>query len=215
MMKSILISMLLATTAQAAMTIDVSKLPQPPVAAVRPHETTAHGITIADPYFWLKDQGYPKVDDVEVLDYLKAENAYTAAALKPIEPLTDRLFAEMKGRIQADDAGVPQKDGDYIYRWAFAPGGQYRVWYRKPAAGGAEVVILDEPKEAAGKDYFRMGGLMPSPDGRYIAWSSDSSGAERFTLVVRDLTTGRDVETVTAITNRPAVWSSDSRAIVY
>lgn len=47
--------LLLATSAQAAMTIDVSKLPPPPVAAVRPHETTAHGVTIADPYFWLKD----------------------------------------------------------------------------------------------------------------------------------------------------------------
>ena len=197
------------------MTIDVSKLPPPPVAAVRPHETTAHGVTIADPYFWLKDQGYPKVDDVEVLEYLKAENAYREAATAPIKPLVAQLFSEMKGRIQEDDSGVPQRDGAYVYRWAFAPGGQYRIWYRRPAAGGAEVVILDEPREAAGKDYFRMGGLMPSPDGRYIAWSADSSGAERFTLVIRDLTTGKDVETVTTVANQPAVWSADSKAVVY
>ncbi|MBU3076579.1 S9 family peptidase [Sphingomonas quercus] len=195
--------------------IDISKLPAPPVAAVRPHETTAHGVTIADPYFWLKDQGYPKVDDVEVLDYLKAENGYFEAAMKPVRPLVDRLFAEMKGRIQEDDSGVPQQDGDWIYRWAFAAGGQYRVWYRRPVAGGTEAIVLDEPKEAAGKEYFKLGTLAVSPDGRLAAWSADDNGSERFTLRIRDLATGQDIETVSAVTNGAVAWSADSTALLY
>ena len=53
---------------------------------------------------WLRDKGYPKVDDKDVLDYLKAENAYFEAAMKPHAALIETLFQEMKGRIKEDDA---------------------------------------------------------------------------------------------------------------
>ncbi len=214
-MRILALAGLIIGTDLSAMAIDVTKLPPPPVAAVRPHGSTAHGVTIADPYHWLKDEGYPKVDDAEVLDYLKAENAYFDAAMKPLRPMVDRLVAEMKGRVQEDDASVPQKDGDWIYRWAFQPGGQYRVWSRRPVAGGPEQVMLDEPAEAAGKDYFRLGTLDVSPDGRLAAWSSDGNGSERFTLRIRDLATGKDVETVSAVTRGEVAWSADSKALLY
>ena len=38
-------------------------LPPPPVAAIVPHGSTRHGYTIEDPYHWLKDEGYPQVDN--------------------------------------------------------------------------------------------------------------------------------------------------------
>ena len=47
----------------------------PPIAEKRQHSFTYHGITIEDPYHWLKDQSYSTVDDEDVLDYVKAENA--------------------------------------------------------------------------------------------------------------------------------------------
>ncbi|MET0269599.1 MAG: S9 family peptidase, partial [Sphingomonas sp.] len=168
-----------------------------------------------DPYAWLKDQGYPVVDDPEVLDYLKIENAYFDAAMKPVRPLVDTIFAEMKGRMKEDDAGVPQRDGDWLYWWAFRPGGQYRIWYRKPVAGGPDQVLLDEPADAAGEDYFRLGAMQVSPDGKLLAWSADTSGAERFTLKIRDLATGRDIETVSDQVNGAIVWAADNRAVVY
>jgi oligopeptidase B len=192
-----------------------AELPAAPVAAVRPHGYTRHGITVEDPYHWLKDEGYPKVDDVAVLDYLKAENSYFEAAMKPLQPLVETLFTEMKGRIKEDDASVPAKDGDWLYWWAFKPGGQYRIWHRKPVAGGAEQIVLDEPAEAAGKEYFKLQVLEPSPDGRLVAWSSDANGAERFTLRIRDLATGKDIETVNTTTNGAVAWAADSRSLVY
>jgi oligopeptidase B len=205
-----------APLSQTPPKLTAADLPAPPIAAVRPHSTTRHGVTVEDPYFWLKDQGYPKVDDADVLNYLKAENGYFEAAMQPLAPLVDTLFAEMKGRLKEDDASVPQKDGDWLYWWAFKPGGQYRIWYRKPAAGtGDTQVILDEPAEAAGKDYFRLQVLEPSPDGRLIAWASDANGAERFTLRIRDLATGQDIETVNTTTNGAVAWSADSRSIVF
>ena len=73
---------------------------KPPVADRIPHTATYHGETLSDPYFWLKDQSYPKVDDAKVLSYLKEENAYFAAKMAPHAPLVETLFAELKGRLQ-------------------------------------------------------------------------------------------------------------------
>ncbi len=187
----------------------------PPMAERRPHSFTHHGITITDDWAWLKDPKYPTVDDPDVLAYLNAENAWFEAAMKPHAALVETLFAEMKGRLKEDDASVPQKDGDWLNWWAFRPGGQYRIWYRKPVAGGAESIILDEPVEAAAVDYFRLQVLSVSPDGRLAAWSADSSGAERFVLKIRDLATGADIETVSLVTNGAVAWGADSKSLVY
>ncbi|GGE92864.1 peptidase S9 [Sphingomonas prati] len=205
----------MSDTPSASTPTTTAMLPPPPVAAVRPHATTAHGVTIEDPYHWLKDAGYPKVEDAEILDYLKAENAYFEAAMAPSATLVDTLFEEMKGRLKQDDASVPQVDGDYLYWWAFQTGGQYRLWYRRPVAGGPDELILNETAEAAGHDYFRAGTLAISPDTRLLAWSADTSGAERFTLKIRDLATGSDIETVSEVVNGGVVWSADSARIAY
>ncbi|WP_231639090.1 S9 family peptidase [Sphingomonas profundi] len=188
---------------------------RPPVAATRPHSTTHHGRTIEDPYHWLRDPGYPDVGDAAILDHLKAENTWFEAAMAPHRPLIDTIFAEMKARMKEDDAGVPQRDGDWLYWWAFEAGGQYRLWYRRPVAGGEAQLILSEPAEAEGADYFRLGAIAVSPDARLLAWTADASGAERFTLRIRDLATGANVETVTEVANGGVVWSAGSDAVVF
>ena len=192
-----------------------SDLPPPPVAEQRPYSYERHGFRVDDPYHWLKDQGYPKVDDADVLAYLKAENAYFEAAMKPHAALVDTMFEEMKGRMKEDESSVPIRDGDWLYWWAFKPGAQYRTWYRKPVAGGAEQVILDEPAEAAGKEYFRLGAMAVSPDGKLAALLVDDNGSERFQLRIRDLATGKDLETVTTVGIGEPVWTADSKGIVF
>nr|WP_106640719.1 S9 family peptidase [Allosphingosinicella vermicomposti] len=186
-----------------------------PKAEKRPYSYERHGFTVEDPYFWLKDQGYPKVDDADVLNYLKAENAYFEAHMKPHTALVDTLFEEMKGRVKEDDSSVPQKDGDWLYWWAYRPGAQYRTWYRRPVAGGAEQVVLDEAAEAAGKEYYRLGALQVSPDGKLGAILVDDDGSERFKLRIRDLSTGKDVETVTDVGIGSPVWTADSKGVVF
>ena len=193
----------------------VSTPVQPPVAAKRPHSYSRHGITIEDPYAWLKDQSYPKVDDADVLAHRKAENAWFEARMAPYKPLVDTLFAEMKGRIKEDESTVPQKDGGWIYRTAFTPGQEYRKWYRKPVAGGAETLILDENELAKGLDYFRLGAFSVSRNGRYLAYSSDTSGAERFTIRIKDLATGELLADEIPGTLAGPVWVAGDSAIVY
>ena len=190
-------------------------LPAPPRAEPRPYRYERHGHTIEDPYAWLRDPLYPKVEDEDVLAYLRAENAYFEAAMAPHADLVETLFEEMKGRIKEDESSVPLRDGDWEYWWAFRPGAQYRTWYRRAAAGGSDQVVFDESAEAAGKDYFRLGKLALSPDGRLAAALVDDSGSERFDLRIRDLATGEDVETVTDVAIGEPVWTSGSDGIVF
>ena len=189
--------------------------PAPPQAEQRPHSYERHGVTIEDPWSWLRDPKYPNVDDPDVLDYLKAENAYFEGWKAKHQDLLDQLFEEMKGRIKEDDSSVPIRDGDFLYWWAFKPGAQYRTWYRKPVSGGADQVLLDEPAEAEGRDYFRLGALEISPDGKLLATLADYDGSERFELRIRDLATGKDIETVTKVGIGLPVWSSDSAGVVF
>jgi oligopeptidase B len=211
--------LMLAATAASAQNGTMTKatdLPPPPKAEQRPHSYERHGFKVEDPYFWIKDQGYPKVDDADVLNYLKAENAYFEAAMKPHTKLVDSLFEEMKGRVKEDESSVPLRDGAYLYWWAFKPGAQYRTWYRKPAKGaGADQVIFDEAAEAQGKEYFRLGAMAVSPDGKLAATLVDDNGSERFDLRIRDLATGKDLETVTKVGIGQPVWTSDSRGVVF
>ncbi len=187
----------------------------PPIAPRRPHRYQRHGHEVTDDWAWLKDPAYPHVSDPDILAYLEAENDYFRQMMQPHQALVGTLFEEMKGRLKADDAGVPQKDGDWLYWWDFPKGAQYRRWLRKPVAGGPDEILLDENAEAEGKDYFRLGALEPSPDGRMLAWSADASGAERFTLRIRDLTTGEDIESVSEVVNGAVIWSSDGAAIAF
>ncbi|WP_341631043.1 S9 family peptidase [Sphingomonas agri] len=192
-----------------------STLPSPPTAERRPYSYERHGVRIEDPWHWLRDPKYPKVDDEDVLTYLKEENAYFEGWKAKHQALLDQLFEELKGRIKEDESSVPIRDGDYLYWWAFRTGAQYRTWYRKPALGGDDQVLFDEPVEAEGREYFRLGALEVSPDGMLLATLADYDGSERFELRIRELATGKDIETVTKVGIGVPVWTSDSAGIVF
>ena len=202
----------------------MSDTPKPPQAERRPWSQTVHGVTLEDPYHWLKDPSYPTVDDADVLAYLQAENAYFEAMMAPRQPLVDALFDEIKARQQEDDAGVPVRKDGYYYQWRFRPGGQYRVWSRWPADDDPSAatgptpkaqVILDEPALASETDYLRLGAFATSNDGRLLAYSTDTTGAERFTLRVKDLATGELHGDVIENTQGDPVWTADDSAFFY
>lgn len=193
----------------------MTDLPRPPVAVTRPHSFERHGVTIDDPWAWLRDPGYPNVTSEEVLGYLKEENAYYEAVMKPLKPLADTLFAEMRGRIKEDDSTVPQKDGDWLYWTDFEQGGEYRRWWRKPVAGGDDTLILDEPALAEGKEYFRLGGFSVSNNGRWLAYAYDDNGSERFLVRVKDLETGEHLPDEIPGMLSDIVWTADDAGFLY
>jgi oligopeptidase B len=135
--------------------------------------------------------------------------------MAPLKPLADTLFTEMRARIKEDEATVPQKDGDWLYWSDHETGGEYRRWWRKPVGGGDDQLILDEPALAAGKDYFRLGALAVSNDGRLLAYAYDDDGSERFKLHVKDLTTGELLpDTIEGVLSE-IVWTADDSGFLY
>ncbi|WP_265587963.1 S9 family peptidase [Sphingomicrobium arenosum] len=200
----------------------MTDLPEPPIAEQRAYSFERHGITVEDPYHWLKDQSYPTIDDEDVLDYLKEENAYFEAWKAPQADTIEALFEEMKARIKEDDKGVPVKNGDYVYWSEFAPGTQYRLWYRKPADGTASditpdngTLIYDENAQAEGGDYYRLGGFEVSPDGTQAIVLSDRNGSERYTIEVIDIASGEVLETVSDSALGAPEWDKAGTGFFY
>ncbi len=203
----------------AEMTAATPIAAQPPVAAKKPHSISHHGVTITDDYAWLRDPGYPEVKDPEILAHLEAENAWFQAHMAPRQPLIDRLFAEMRGRIKEADKSVPQKDGNWVYWIEYEEGAEYKKWWRRPidAAddGSADELILDEVALAQGHDYFRLGAISVSNDGRLLAWSVDDNGSERFTARIKVIASGEILPDEIPGTNSGLIWVKGDTGLVY
>ena len=187
----------------------------PPRAAKKPHSFTRHGTSVTDDYAWLRDAGYPEVTDEDVLSYLEAENAWFEARMGAHKGRVDALFTEMRGRIKEADTSVPQKDGDWLYWIEFEEGAEYKKWWRRPVAGGADELILDEVALAEGKEYFRLGAISTSANGKLLAYAIDDNGSERFTARVKDLETGELLPDEIPGTLSGLVWVAGDRGIVY
>ncbi len=186
-----------------------------PIAAKIPHSVTHHGITIADDYAWLRDPNYPEVTDPAILAHLEAENAWFKAKMAPRQPLVDCLFAEMRGRMQEADTSVPQKDGDWLYWVEYEAGAEYKKWWRRPVAGGADELLLDEVALAEGQEYFRLGALSVSKDGRLLAYATDDNGSERFTARIKIIATGEMLGDEIPDTLSALVWVAGDKGLVY
>ena len=189
---------------------------KPPIAPRIDHAVTVHGVTLEDPYHWLKDSAYPEVNDARVLDYLQAENAYFDHFMAPHQSVVDSLFEEIKSRQPSEDESVPYRKDNYWYRWRFEKDAQYRLYLRAPVTDADNwTVFLDEPALAAAHEYFTLGGLSISPDGRYLAWSADTNGSERYDLSITDLQTDALCDQVIEQTLSSPVWSADGEYLFY
>ncbi len=198
--------------------------PEPPRAARRPHATTVHGITVEEPYAWLRADNWrevmrdPAVLDGEIRAYLEAENAYADAYFAPLDALKTKLVAEMRARMKEDDSTVPSPDGPFAYFSRHREGGQHPLACRKPfpeQAGDTDQILLDGDKEAEGKPYFRFGGWRHTPNHRRLAFSADETGAELYTLRVRDIDSGADLPDLITGTTGDLLWGSDGATLYY
>ena len=184
--------------------------PIPPTAAQVEHTVSAHGESWDDPYFWLRERSSP-----EVLKYLELENQFADASTAHLVEDRETLFNEMVGRIKEDDTSAPFQKGAYRYFDETKAGKDYEIHHRVALDGSKPHVILDENLEAAGQEYFSLGVMEVSPNDRWLAYSVDRSGSERFQMRFRDLATGRDAAETVDDTYYSAAWSADSSALYY
>jgi len=185
--------------------------PVPPKAQVIPKDLTIHGQTRVDNYYWLNERDNPKV-----LEYLKAENEYTLAVLKPTEALQEKLYKEIVGRIKQTDLSVPYRSEGYYYFTRYEEGKDYPVYCRKKGSLEApEEVLLNVNEMAQGHGYYSVGGLSVSPDNNLIAYGVDTVSRRKYTLHFKDLKTGRVLPDAIAITTGSAAWAGDNKTVFY
>lgn len=185
---------------------------------------------LSDDYAWLRARNWktvlstPEKLPKPIRDHLEAENAYCAQALAPLHPLIANLVAEMRGRIQEDEVAPPTRHGSFLYYERYRKGQEYAVLCRKPlpepgakptAKPGREQIILDAPKLARGRDYFDLGDTAIAPDHRLLAYSTDTTGNEAYTIRLRNLDTGRDLKDSVPRTSGEMVWAADGRSFYY
>jgi oligopeptidase B len=183
----------------------------PPVAPIVPRVDTVHGDVRIDNYYWLRDRTSP-----EVLAYLQAENDYTAAIMKDTEGLQDSLYKEMLARIEETDMSVPVRIDDYYYYSRTEKGKEYPIYCRKKTSlDSAEQVLIDLNEVRSGHAYIDLGAYEVSPDHRFLAYSIDTTGSERYTLTIKDL--DRNVLLPERIENvgYQTVWANDNQTVYY
>ena len=188
-------------------------IPQPPIATVRPYSVSAPSGTRIDNYYWLRDDTRSKP---EVLNYLKAENAYYAQMTAHTQGLQESLYKEITGRIAPDDATVPAKYRHCWYFSRFTQGAEYPVHLRRcGSANAAEQVLLDANALAQGHDYYQIGASEVSPNEQLLAYAEDTAGRFQYTIRFKDLASGKTLSD--AIPNTPAsmAWADDNRTLFY
>ncbi|PMC65043.1 oligopeptidase B [Corynebacterium tuscaniense] len=176
--------------------------PTPPSAPKHPITRSFHGRDFVDDYEWLRDKESP-----ETLAYLEAENAYTKQCTAHLDGLTEQIYTEIKARVKETDMSVPVRQGDWWYYSRTEEGKNYGISCRVPVAEGGdpwmpptlpedgsglpgEQILLDLNELAEGHDFFAVGASSVSTSGRYLAFSTDTAGDERFDLKIKDLETG-------------------------
>ncbi len=186
-------------------------MPTPPSAPRHPVTTVHHGETFTDDFAWLRQQ-----DNPDTVRYLEAENSYADSVLAPTQPLQERLYQEMLGRIKETDLSVPIRRDGYWYYSRTEQGKQYPIQCRRPGSmtGGIEEVLIDLNVLAEGKPFMSLGDFVVSDDANLLAYSTDETGFRQYTMVVKDLRSGTFLdfrrERVTS-----ATWTSDGRELHY
>ncbi|MBK7906608.1 MAG: S9 family peptidase [Gemmatimonadetes bacterium] len=189
----------------------VAQLPSPPVAKKIPVVTTLHGERRVDDYAYFKDRTHP-----ETIPYLEAENRYTDAMMAHTAELQRQLYDEMLGRIKEDDSQVPVERDGWFYYSRTERGKAYPIFARKRGSlDAAEEVYFDQNAEAAGHEFYSLGGMEVSPDHRRLAVLVDTTGYEDFHLRVKDLTTGRWIDEQLEKLSWGLAWASDNRTLFY
>ena len=189
----------------------------PPQAKIKPQRFKEHGVWRTDNYAWLRSKKWqevmqnPRILETDIRRYLEAENAYQESVMKPTKKLQEKLLSEMRGRIKEDDCSVPLPDGPYLYNKKFVAGGQYPHFTRSLRSGEDEITILDGDQEAKGKSYFSFGGAKHSPRHNLFYWSSDETGAEYYSIAIRDAKTLLDQSYRIERTSGDFVFSNDEK----
>lgn len=190
-----------------------SAQPVPPVAEKHPHILQMAGESRTDDYYWLRDDSR---QNPKVLNYLRAENQYSARMMSGWAALTETLYQEMRARQGEHTESVPYELRGYRYQQRYLPGKDYAQYLRQPVSGNAVwQTLVDASQRAAGHRYYQFGGLEISTDNQQMAVAEDTQGRRQYSISLRNLNTGVWQNDVLQNTSGNMQWSADGQYLFY
>ena len=181
----------------------------PPSPKKIPYELKAHGETRIDNYYWMRDDSR---SDPELIAYLESENEYFKKWHDAKVNYQSEIYKELKNMIPIEEETLRVKDGNFYYYSRIRSDQQYSTYYRNDSS---EEILLDVNEEAKGKEFYNAAGLNISPDENLLLYGEDLNGRREYTLRIKDLKNNRLLSDEIVKVSANAVWSNDSKYIVY
>jgi oligopeptidase B len=120
------------------------------------------------------------------------------------------------GRIKQTDESVPYKKNGYWYYTRYQEGQEYPIHCRKKGTlEASEEILLNVNEMAKGHSYYSIAGLSVSEDNNLLAYGEDSVSRRRYTVYVKDLTTGKLVGEPILNTTGGVTWANDNKTLFY
>ncbi|WP_300271718.1 prolyl oligopeptidase family serine peptidase [Halomonas sp.] len=184
---------------------------QPPHRPDAPATPVARFRRPEDPeWHWLEDR-----DDPAVRAFLEAANAESDAWFAPLADLTERLYHGHLARRELAVHGLRTPLDHYTYWSETAADADYPVWWRHPNGKPDRAApFLDLEARAAAHDFLELGDMALSPDERWLAWSEDTTGDERFDLFLARLPDGEPRRLLTDI-GPELTWAEDNATLLF
>ena len=183
----------------------------PPHPAKRPKKLVKHGDVRIDNYYWLNQR-----DNPEVLDYLRAENAYTEKVMKHTKAFQKELYREIRGRIKETDLSVPYFKNGYWYYVRYEEGKEYPIYCRKrESLDHPEEILLNVNDMAKGHDYYHVKGLAVSTNNRILAYAVDTVSRRKYTIHFLDLQSRKHFDDTIPNTTGDITWANDNQTVFY
>jgi oligopeptidase B len=215
----------------------------PPIARKQHTETQLHGVVLTDDYAWLRDKQNPEVTAYLEAENAHAE-AWMAPLAGLRDDLYKEMLSHIKqtdvsvpfrdgdwwyytrteeGQQYAINCRKPatteiqKPDSPHTLRapsLRLLSGARVGDHKTQPSDGQPEQVILDGNQLAQGHAFFSIGATDITDDGRWLAYTTDTTGFRQYTLHIKDLATNEtlpgEVERVGSV-----VWAADNRTLFY
>ena len=178
---------------------------KPPIPKKIKKKLLAHGDERIDNYYWLRDDSRK---NKKVINYLKDENRYSRNWFDSNGVSPKKIFKAYKKRLPKLDESYPTKIDGYKYFSTIGISSEHRKYFR--VYKNQKKLILDVNKLAKDKKYYSISGIHPSRNHRFIAYGEDTNGRREYSIIIKDLTKNKVLETNHCGSTGGVIWNTNS-----
>jgi len=172
---------------------------------------TLHGVQVADPYRWLEEDVR---QSKEVADWVASQNKLTSQYLAAI-PQREKIRKRLTELWDFAQYSSPFKEGGRYFYFKNDGLQNQSVLYVMDSLEGEPRVLID-PNTWSKDGTIALSGVVPSEDGKYLAYGVAEAGSDWTTWRVLDIASGKPIADELKWTKftRPA-WTKDSKGFFY